>query len=104
VTVYFHPGPRGGESAYDLHVPGCDQPWHLPHVLGIYDPHGMRLNWFSSIACGSAPCSLAECAEDQAPYWPANEVHLWLDTSLAPTEHLRNMPASDASWPKGMGR
>ena len=79
VSVYFHPGARGGDAAYRQHTANCDQPWHLPYVMGIYDHSGMRLNWYSSVACGFAPCDLSECARDQAPYWPGNEVHLWLD-------------------------
>jgi hypothetical protein len=75
-----------------------------PLVMAVYDPHGMRL--FSdprAHVCGADP-DLDAGAKATAEFWPGNQVHMWLDTSLTPTEHLRNMPPSDRSWPKGMGR
>ena len=51
--LVFHRGPRDGYQAYDYHVATCDQPWHMGYIMGVYDPHGMRLNWFASVACGA---------------------------------------------------
>jgi hypothetical protein len=97
MSVIFKAGIRDGHKAYDQHVADCRRSWHMGYVMGVYDPHGMRLNWFASVACADAPCGLDECAQDQIPYWPGNHVYLWLDLSLVPTEHLRDMPAPDAS-------
>jgi hypothetical protein len=44
-----------------------------------------------------AGIDLDEAARANAAHWPGNQVHLWLDTSLTPTEHLRDMPPADGS-------
>jgi hypothetical protein len=54
-------------------------------------------------ACGPDP-DLETGAKALAEFWPGNQVHLWLDKSLTPTEHLPDMPPSDGSSPKAVDR
>jgi hypothetical protein len=91
ISVSFH---ESGEP----HPADGKAPNHIRWVMGVYDPHGMRLNHLPAVACyGDGPVDLDEAARANAAYWPGNQVHLWLGTSLTPTEHLRDMPPADGS-------
>jgi hypothetical protein len=80
------------------HPPDCPAPRHVEWVMGVYDQYGMRLASSRSITCcPDELVDLDEAARLSAAYFPGNQVHLWLDTSLAPTEHLRDMPPADAT-------
>jgi hypothetical protein len=93
------------EQIQRVHPRDCARQ-HTAFAMGVYDGHGMRLNSFNSMICHDDPAGidLDEAAKANAAYWPGNQVHLWFDTSLTPTEHLRDMPPSDGSWPKVVGR
>jgi hypothetical protein len=75
----------------------CSAAEHVEWVMGVYDKHGMRINQYRSVTCSEGPIDLDACARANAAYWPGNQVHLWLDTSLTPTEHLRDMPPVNGS-------
>jgi hypothetical protein len=85
-------------------IGACPSPDATPFVMAVYDRYGMRLFTDTRAHVCSSDPRWEAAAKATAEYWPGNQVHMWLDTSLAPTEHLRDMPPSDASWPKGMGR
>jgi hypothetical protein len=66
--------------------------------MGVYDQHGMRLNTQVAInCCDDLDFDLNEAAKANAAYWPGQNVYLWLDMSLVPTEHLRDMPPANGS-------
>lgn len=93
VEIHFRFRDRGW-----THPTDCSAPLHVEWVEGVYDPHGMLLAASRAIFCShSDAVDLDEVAELSEAYYPGNHVYLWLNTSLWPTEHLRNMPPPDGS-------
>lgn len=80
------------------HARNCAFPIHVRWVAGIYDQHGMRAAMLRSVSCrDSADLDLDAEARHLATFYPSNRVYLWLDLSVSPTEHLRDMPPANGS-------
>lgn len=83
----------------ETHPSDCPSPHHLSWWMGVYDKFGMRLaSNFAVTCCDDFNWDLNDAAKENAAYWPGQSVYLWLDASLTPTEHLRDMPPANGSY------